>query len=78
MKTFIPQEIIQKESAARAEVLAWDSFLKNLKSERRGQAVFKNDLLAKIFGAFIHEMIGSNNDLQISLQLYKEVLSFLF
>ncbi|MFT6070032.1 MAG: hypothetical protein ACJAT2_002455 [Bacteriovoracaceae bacterium] len=65
-------EIKSREMAARAEVLAWDSFLSNLKTERAGKSVFKNDLLAKVFGAYIHELIGSNTDLQIALQLYKD------
>ena len=67
-----PQEIKQRQMSARAEVLAWDSFLKNLKSARKGSSVFKNDLLAKVFGAYIHEMIGTPTDLQIALQLYKD------
>lgn len=66
------QEIKKREYSARAEVLAWDSFLKNLKSERQGKSVFKNDLLAKVFGAYIHEFIGSKSDLEIALQLYKD------
>lgn len=65
-------EIKLRQMSARAEVLAWDSFLKNLKTARKGKSVYKNDLLAKIFGAYIHEMIGSTTDLQIALQLYKD------
>lgn len=67
-----PNEIRQRQMSARAEVLAWDSFLKNLKTTRKGQSVFKNDLLAKTFGAYVHEMIGTPTDLQIALQLYKD------
>ncbi len=66
------KEIKGREMSARAEVLAWDSFLTNLKNERKGSSVFKNDLLAKVFGAYIHELIGSHTDLQIALQLYKD------
>tara|TARA_Y100000590_G_scaffold446052_1_gene579085 strand:+ start:79145 stop:80866 length:1722 start_codon:yes stop_codon:yes gene_type:complete len=65
-------EIRTRQMSARAEVLAWDSFLKDLKSSRSGASVFKNDLLAKVFGAYIHEMIGTPTDLQIALQLYKD------
>lgn len=65
-------EIKTREMSSRAEVLAWDSFLTNLKSSRKGSSVFKNDLLAKVFGAYIHELIGSRTDLQIALQLYKD------
>lgn len=71
-KKLTASEIRTRQMAARAEVLAWDSFLKNLKSARKGASVFKNDLLAKVFGAYIHEMIGTPTDLQIALQLYKD------
>ncbi len=71
-KSLSASEIRTRQMAARAEVLAWDSFLKNLKSSRKGASVFKNDLLAKVFGAYIHEMIGTPTDLQIALQLYKD------
>ena len=57
---------------ARSEVLGWDSFLTEIKNERLGKAFFKEDLLAKTFGAFIHEAQGSNQDDQIALQLYKD------
>lgn len=57
---------------ARAEVLAWDSFLNSLKEDRLGKSVYKNDLLLKIYGAKIHEMIGTREDRNIALQLYKD------
>ncbi|ATH08653.1 hypothetical protein BIY24_12055 [Halobacteriovorax marinus] len=57
---------------ARAELLAWDSFLKDLKNERSGNPVFKNDLSAKILGARIHETIGTSQDREIAYQLYKD------
>ncbi|WP_127714518.1 hypothetical protein [Halobacteriovorax sp. HLS] len=62
---------------ARAELLAWDSFLKELGSERAGESVFKNDLAAKVLGGFIHEAIGTRDDLQIAYQLYKDALILL-
>jgi hypothetical protein len=57
---------------ARAEVLAWDSFLNSIKEDRLGKSVYKNDLLLKIYGAKIHEMVGTREDRQIALLLYKE------
>lgn len=63
---------------ARAEILAWDSFLADIKSERLGQALFKEDLLAKTFGALVHESQGTNQDSQIALQLYKDANDVLF
>ena len=62
---------------ARAELLAWDSFLKELKIERSGTAVFKNDLSAKVLGGFIHESIGTRRDRDIAYQLYKDALKLL-
>ncbi|MGZ3806829.1 MAG: hypothetical protein ACXVCE_01985, partial [Bacteriovorax sp.] len=44
---------------ARAEVLAWDSFLSSIKEDRLGKSVYKNDLLLKIYGAKIHEMVDT-------------------
>jgi hypothetical protein len=63
---------------ARAEVLAWDSFLSSIKEDRLGKSVYKNDLLLKIYGAKIHEIIGTREDKQIALQLYKDANEVLF
>ena len=64
--------------SARAEVVAWDSFLDSQQISRRGKSVFKNDLLAKTFGAFVHETINTPTELQIALQLYKDAKILLF
>ena len=63
---------------ARAEVLGWDSFLSSIKEDRLGKSVYKNDLLLKIYGAKIHEMVGTREDNQIALQLYKDAQDVLF
>jgi hypothetical protein len=63
---------------ARAEVLAWDSFLGSIKEDRLGKSIYKNDLLLKIYGAKIHEMVGTREDKQIALQLYKDASDVLF
>lgn len=63
---------------ARAEVLAWDSFLSSIKEDRLGKSVYKNDLLLKLYGAKIHEIIGTREDRQIALQLYKDANDVLF
>jgi hypothetical protein len=63
---------------ARADILAWDSFLTEMKNERLGQALFKEDLLAKTFGALVHESQGNAKDDQIALQLYKDAHVVLF
>ena len=70
-KTLTPSERNTEILAARAEIVAWDSFLQTLKNDKLGESVFKNDMLAKTFGGLIHEAIGTRNDQQIVLQLYK-------
>lgn len=62
---------------ARAEVLAWDSFLASIKEDRLGKSVYKNDLLLKLYGAKIHEMVEAREDRNIALQLYKDASDIL-
>ena len=64
-------EKVQSLSRARAELLAWDSMLKSIQSDRLGRSVFKNDLLAKVFGGMVHELIGTRDDKQVAINLYK-------
>ena len=63
---------------ARAEVLAWNSFLNSIKEDRLGKSVYKNDLLLKIYGAKIHEIVGTYSEQQIALNLYKEAREVIF
>ena len=63
---------------ARSEILAWDSFLTEMKIDRAGKAVFKEDLLAKTFGALVHESQQNQNDKQVALQLYQDAREILF
>ena len=75
----VPLTVAQRRQelfAARAELVAWHSFLQNIKQEKAGQAVFKNDLLACLFGGLVHEAVGGN-DLQIAWQLYRDGLDIL-
>lgn len=80
----IPEKILTADEKrtelirARAEVLAWDSFLKTTKNERKGKTVYKDDLLAKVYGGFIHELMNTRNDDQIAMQLYKDAKKLLF
>lgn len=81
--TIKKEELSQREKRqelfkARSTLLSWDTLLKEFKSERSGDTVFKDDLLAKIFGGFIHELIGTRNDRQIALNLYKEAKKLIF
>jgi hypothetical protein len=63
---------------ARAEILAWDSFITEMKNDRAGKIHFKDDLLAKTFGAFIHEYQNTTQDDQVALQLYKDASDVFF
>lgn len=64
--------------SARAHVVEWDSFLNEMKLERLGKAYFKEDLLAKTFGALVHEAQNNPRDTQIALQLYKDAADVFF
>jgi hypothetical protein len=64
--------------STRAEILSWDSFLREQIDIKSGEAFFKNDLMAKIYGAQIHEIIGVKEDRQIALQLYKDAQILVF
>lgn len=57
---------------ARSSVIEWDSLLKNMQNETAGENIYKNDMMAKIWGAFIHSEFNDSTDRQISLQLYKD------
>ena len=57
---------------ARAEIISWNTLLENLQYSDRNQDIFKNDLMAKLFGAIVHEEVATASDRQISLQLYKD------
>jgi hypothetical protein len=61
-----------------AEIKGWDSFLTEMKHERSGQALFKDDLLSKTFGALVHEALGTRNGNQVALQLYKDAFDVYF
>lgn len=71
MNATTPRERREELFRARAELVAWDSFIYALESERLGKTVFKRDLLANLWGGIIHEEIGSREDLEIALNLYQ-------
>ena len=58
--------------ASRSNIIEWDSLLKSYKNETPGQAIYKDDILAKIWGAFIHSEFETSGDKQIALQLYND------
>jgi tetratricopeptide (TPR) repeat protein len=58
--------------SARAELVAWDSMLKQYKKKEESFGLFRNDLLAKLFGGLIHESFHTRDEDQVALQLYKD------
>lgn len=63
---------------ARANIVGWDSYLASIRENRLGQSVYKNDLLLKIFGAKIHELVGTREDLEVAQHLYVDAEDVLF
>lgn len=57
---------------ARAAILDWDTYLDSKQYDLAGRPTYKADLAAKVFGAMIHEEIGTSSELQIAKQLYKD------
>lgn len=60
-------------NAARATILDWNSLLTTFTNESKDSKAFKQDMLAKTYGAEIHDIYGSTGDRQIARQLYKDV-----
>ena len=79
-----PQKILslkkrrQHLQAARAMIVKWNAKIQEWRNEQAGQVVYKDDLTAKTFGAFIHEQIGSRTDQKIAQLLYKDAQRVLF
>lgn len=64
--------------AARSVLIEWNSLLSQMTQKGLGHVVFKDDLIAKLLGAFIHERIGTRDDRQIALGLYRSAVDLLF
>jgi len=71
------REIAQFMSRSRSEVLAWNALIETFQNERMGKSVFKNDLMAKLLGGFIHENTDTINDLQTAYLLYRDARDIL-
>ena len=71
------QEIHFHATAAKNVLLDWDSYLSTLKATTGGVATYKDDLLAKMYGAYIHQTAGSSADMQIARDLYKSAKTVL-
>ena len=60
-------------NAARASILDWNSLLTTFTNEAGNEKTFKQDMLAKAWGAEIHDIYGSSGDRQIARQLYRDM-----
>jgi hypothetical protein len=84
VKKAVPEKILSRNekqfhlNGARAVMLEWDAALENYHSKLAGDTTYKADLSSRIFGAFIHEQIGSRDDKNIALKLYEEAKEILF
>ena len=58
-------------TASRSNILYWDSWM-NSRYIEEDDKFYIDDILLKLWGAFIHEQIGDNANLQIARQLYKD------
>ncbi|MDD2839839.1 MAG: hypothetical protein PHY80_01785 [Rickettsiales bacterium] len=59
-------------SYARSAIIEWDSLLKSYQGETGGEPIYKNDILAKVWGGFVHSEFNNSADRQIALQLYED------
>lgn len=51
--------------------------LSTYKKELAGKSGYKDDLISKVWGAFIHEQFDNFENRQIALQLYKDAKTVL-
>lgn len=82
-KPVAAKELSDKErrfhlNAAKNVLIEWNSLLDNYKATTGGKVAYKDDLLAKVFGAFIHEQLGGRRNLTIARDLYKAAKKVLF
>ena len=64
-------------SAARSVLLEWQALLESYQYESSGKPVYKKDMMAKVFGAAVHERLEGSNELNTAKQLYKEAKTLL-
>lgn len=56
-------------TGSRAVLVEWNALLENYRSLTGGEVTYKDDLMAKVIGSFIHEQIGTRGDLAIAKKL---------
>jgi hypothetical protein len=64
--------------AARASIVAWDSLLDSYQAISGGKDLYKEDMTAKVFGAWVHRSQKTRGDTNIAKGLYKEGQKLLF
>ena len=74
---FPRQELSSRErrrhlDGARAMVLEWNAKIKQWRGEWAGATVYKDDILAKVFAAFIHQQVGGKSELNTARLLYRD------
>jgi len=58
--------------SARASLVAWDTFFKDVQRSSRIKTLYQSDLMSKILGGNIHEQFARRSESQIALDLYKD------
>lgn len=64
-------------SRAKAVMLAWDTFIKDLSRSSREETIFDDSLSARLMAAKVHELLNTRSDRRVALQLYKDALVLL-
>ncbi len=58
---------------SRSELLAWNSFLQDVRQRNRGEPYYKDDLVNKALAAHVHRVVGSINDLNTAKILRQDL-----
>ncbi len=57
---------------SRSELLAWNAFLQEVRQRNRGEPYYKDDLLNKVFAAYVHQSMDTAQDRNIAQILLKD------
>jgi hypothetical protein len=77
-RTLVPKKILTEAErkkhlmSARSILVEWDSLMSSYGADSAGKSTYRADLWAKLWAAFIHEEVGTKEDRQIALQLYRD------
>ena len=80
----VPEKILSDKekrfhlTASKNVLIEWNSLLDNYKATTGGKVAYKDDLLAKVFGGFIHEQLGGRRNRTVARDLYKAAKKVLF